>query len=515
MSKSPTGRSRSARPATKKQPISRPTSKARAASSDGPQRPRTRFRSRHPVLAALVPLMVVVAAIATMIVIKASGNSGPSAAASSRLTVGGSSATADPGTTALSPEVVAALSVPAATLDTVGSPASVLLPTNIGSGTVLRGADNKPLITYVGAEYCPYCAAERWALAVALSRFGTFSNLSGTHSSDSDVYPDTQTLSFYGSTYSSPYVDFQAVEETTNQLVGGTYQTLQTPTAAQRALIAENDPQGSIPFLDIANRYIITGASFSPQVLQGLSRSQIAAQLDDPTSAVAQGDRRGGQRHHRRHLLGHREPAHQRGQLGDDRGDRPEARGVTMADHPTTRRVPGWVPVTSLGLSLVAVAIASYLTVAHYTDPTALACPETGIVNCALVTTSSWSVVLGVPLAVLGLVWAVVMTGLTVPWAWRGGVAWVDRARLAASGAGALMVLYLVYVELFRIGAICLWCTAIHVTAVCLFGVILAGRAASTAAPRPVPEDGTGVSPSDRLRQGTFTSKGRPARPAQ
>ncbi len=147
----------------------------------------------------------------------------------------------------------------------------------------------------------------------------------------------------------------------------------------------------------------------------------------------------------------------------------------------TTRQVHGWVPLTSLGLALVAVGIASYLTVTHYTDPTALACPDTGIVNCTLVTTSSWSVVLGVPLAVLGLVWAVVMAGLTVPWAWRPRAGWVDGARLAVSGAGAVMVLYLVYVELFRIGAICLWCTAIHVTAVCLFGVILAGRAVSTA----------------------------------
>jgi hypothetical protein len=288
MSKSPSpiGRSRSVRPTSKNMSTSRPTSNARASSAAAPQ--ADRFRSRHPVLAALVPVLVVVAAIATMIVVKAAGNSGPSAAASSHLSAGGSSATADPGTTALSPEVAAALSVPTATLDSVGSPASVLLPTKIGSGTVLRAADSKPLITYVGAEYCPYCAAERWALAVALSRFGTFTNLSGTHSSDSDIYPDTQTLSFYGSTYSSPYVDFQAVEEATNQQVGDTYQTLQTPTAAQRALMAEDDPQGSIPFLDIANRYVITGASFSPQVLQGLSRSQIAAQLDDPTSAVAQ-----------------------------------------------------------------------------------------------------------------------------------------------------------------------------------------------------------------------------------
>jgi uncharacterized membrane protein len=153
---------------------------------------------------------------------------------------------------------------------------------------------------------------------------------------------------------------------------------------------------------------------------------------------------------------------------------------MAMAMRTQSRRPPAWVPAASLTLSLGALAIASYLTVTHYTDPAALACPDTGIVNCTLVTTSSWSVVLGVPLAVLGVVWAVVMTALTTPWAWRSAARWVDGARLAASGVGAATVLYLVYVELFRIGAICLWCTAMHVTAVCLFGVILRGRAASS-----------------------------------
>jgi hypothetical protein len=157
-----------------------------------------------------------------------------------------------------------------------------------GNAAIGRGSDGKPLITYVGAEYCPYCAAERWAVAVALSRFGTFSGLSGTHSSGSDVYPDTQTLSFYGSSYSSSYVDFQPVEEATNQEVDGTYPTLQTPTAAQSTLLSAYDQQGSIPFLDIADRNVVTGASYSPQVLQGLSQSQIAAQLGDPSSPVAQ-----------------------------------------------------------------------------------------------------------------------------------------------------------------------------------------------------------------------------------
>jgi uncharacterized membrane protein len=187
----------------------------------------------------------------------------------------------------------------------------------------------------------------------------------------------------------------------------------------------------------------------------------------------------------------------------------------TRARPSSRRRVPAWVPITSLSLSLVALAIASYLTVTHYSDPTALACPDTGIVNCTLVTTSSWSVVLGVPLAVLGLAWAVVMTGLTVPWAWRAAAPWVDGAPLLVSGAGAAMVLYLLYVELFRIGAICLWCTAMHVTAVCLFGVVLAGRAASSRPDPAFPEDGTGVSPRRGRDMRTFASKARPPRPRQ
>ncbi len=302
MSKSPTGPSRRPRPTTQSRNTNTTKHTNRNAnrnatttrSSTASPHQGGRFRTRHPVLTALVPVGLVIAAIATLVVIKVAGNGNPSAAASSHLTTGGtggsgaSGGSADPGTTALSAQVVDALSVPASTLDAVGSPSSVALPTTVGKGAILKGTDDKPLITYVGAEYCPYCAAERWALAVALSRFGTFENLSGTHSSGSDIYPDTQTLSFYGSSYTSPYVDFRSVEEATNQQVGDSYQALQSPTAAQTALMSTYDPEGSIPFLDIANRYVITGSSFSPQVLQGLSRGQIASALSNPNSAVAQ-----------------------------------------------------------------------------------------------------------------------------------------------------------------------------------------------------------------------------------
>jgi uncharacterized membrane protein len=145
-------------------------------------------------------------------------------------------------------------------------------------------------------------------------------------------------------------------------------------------------------------------------------------------------------------------------------------------------RPPSWVLATSLGLSLAAVGIASYLTVAQYADPGALACPDRGVVNCTLVTTSPESVVFGVPIALLGLVWAVAMLGLCIPSAWQSRVEWVEHTRLIATGIGAVTVVYLVYTELFRIGAICLWCSAMHVTAVALFGVVMAARAQTGAA---------------------------------
>jgi uncharacterized membrane protein len=142
-----------------------------------------------------------------------------------------------------------------------------------------------------------------------------------------------------------------------------------------------------------------------------------------------------------------------------------------------TGRAPGWAVTASLSLSLVALAVASYLTVTHYADPSSLACPDSGVVNCTLVTTSPESMLLGIPVAVLGLAWAVGMVMLCTPWAWYARTAWVDRVRLVGSAAGAVFVIYLVYAELFRIGAICLWCTAIHVSTVALFAVVLAARA--------------------------------------
>jgi uncharacterized membrane protein len=124
----------------------------------------------------------------------------------------------------------------------------------------------------------------------------------------------------------------------------------------------------------------------------------------------------------------------------------------------------------SLGLAVVALGASVYLTVAHYTSPQVLACSASGRVNCEAVTTSAQSSFVGIPVAVLGLVWSLAMVGLTLPSADR----W-DRAPLArrvATGLGMGFVLWLVYAELFLIGAICLWCTLVHVCTFGLFAIV-------------------------------------------
>jgi hypothetical protein len=182
--------------------------------------------------------------------------------------------------------------VPLAVAAQVGQGTSKPLPTKL-PGPPLMGTDGKPRVVYIGAEYCPYCAAERWALVAALSRFGTFKNLQITQSAGGlEAFPNTPTFSFYKSSYSSPYLTFEPVETETNAK-----KPLETPTAEQSALMAKWDAppyvtqanQNAIPFIDFANLYLISGASYDAGVLSRKTHDQIAAALSDPTSAISKG----------------------------------------------------------------------------------------------------------------------------------------------------------------------------------------------------------------------------------
>ena len=176
--------------------------------------------------------------------------------------------------------------VPPSTLDTVGTGSLTAgLPIKAVSDKALVSS-GKPEMLYIGAEFCPYCAAMRWSMAVALNRFGTLSPLHGIYSSSSDVDPHTATLTFYKSSYTSNYLTFTPVE---NETV--TKAQLQATTAAQLALWEKYDTSANglgYPFIDIGNKYVITGPLFDPSVLKGLTWAQIATDLHSPSSPVAQ-----------------------------------------------------------------------------------------------------------------------------------------------------------------------------------------------------------------------------------
>ena len=188
-------------------------------------------------------------------------------------------------------------SIPESTWSKVGTGAVSALPKKL-PGPPLLTADGKPRIVYLGAEFCPYCATERWAMVNALSRFGTFSNLNITTSAETaadgspEVYPKTPTFSFYKSGYTSPYISFESVEEQDNS-----DNTLETPTAEQEGLSTKYDAPpyvdasdaGAIPFIDFANQYMIDGASYDPQLLQNKTHDEVAKAMTDSSSDIAKG----------------------------------------------------------------------------------------------------------------------------------------------------------------------------------------------------------------------------------
>ncbi|MCW2494691.1 MAG: hypothetical protein JWQ77_615 [Jatrophihabitans sp.] len=222
----------------------------------------------------VVPLSVVVLLLAILVVVKVA--SGPDKAKS------GTAATAASGSV-----IADVTSVPLSVLNTVGAGSITTPPTALSAPALTAGG--LPRVLYVGAEYCPYCATERWAMVVALARFGTFTGLGQTESSPSDVYPSTQTLTFHGATYTSSYLSFTGKELESNQASGSGYAPLDTLSAADQAIVTKYNSSGGIPFVDIGGKYLISGASYDPQVLQGKTHAQIAAALSDPTSAIAKG----------------------------------------------------------------------------------------------------------------------------------------------------------------------------------------------------------------------------------
>jgi uncharacterized membrane protein len=135
-----------------------------------------------------------------------------------------------------------------------------------------------------------------------------------------------------------------------------------------------------------------------------------------------------------------------------------------------------WSQIFLLLCSLAGAAIAIYLTAVHYNEGVPLVCSGSGVVNCALVLSSPYSVVPGtsIPISIPGLAWCAIMAALAmVGLRMRTQPRWLRPAQFAWALVGMLSVLYLVYAEIVRLHAICAWCSALHVLILLMFLVTL------------------------------------------
>jgi hypothetical protein len=252
------------RPAVNRAPFSRPAGQPARGKQAAWQ-----ARRRRNLWIGAVSVVAVVAVVAVLIVVKVTASSSGGA----------------PREPAPAAAVAKLTNIPLATLAQGTTKVSGLQPPGAISGPPLI-AGGKPDILYIGAEFCPICATERWVMLVALSHFGTFTNLSQTHSAVRDG--DIATISFYGSTYTSRYLTFTPVETTTNQPSGSYYKPLETPTASQMALWESFFPpnQEGFPFIDIAGKWVLKTSQFSPTVLEGKSFTDIVNSIGSNDTTI-------------------------------------------------------------------------------------------------------------------------------------------------------------------------------------------------------------------------------------
>src|SRR5579863_6457706 len=134
--------------------------------------------------------------------------------------------------------------------------------------------------------------------------------------------------------------------------------------------------------------------------------------------------------------------------------------------------LPRWRPWAAFALSIIGFGISMYLTIDHF-QGVAPICSSQGFVNCKLVTESTYSYIVKIPVSLLGLLFFTAMVGINFPPLWRARAPWVAVARLAMAVSGICFVLYLLAAELFSIKAICLWCTGVHITTFILFVLVV------------------------------------------
>ncbi len=146
----------------------------------------------------------------------------------------------------------------------------------------LRRASGKSLVFFMGAGFCPFCAAERWAIVEALGKFGKWEGLVETTSADHDEkYLNIPTVSFARAKYESEYVEFVGRETADRN-----FEPLQELEEKDYEILDTFNPDQIIPFLLVDGQFMQVGAGYSPQILEGMDHVKVKAELGNPASPV-------------------------------------------------------------------------------------------------------------------------------------------------------------------------------------------------------------------------------------
>lgn len=146
----------------------------------------------------------------------------------------------------------------------------------------LKRQGGKSLVYFMGAGFCPFCAAERWAIVKALERFGKLEGVVEDKSAGHDEkYLNIPTFNLARAKYSSDAVEF-AGKETADR----NFEPLQELDDKDYEILDMYNPDQMIPFLLVDGQYMQVGSGFSPELIQNMTHDSVRAELVKPGSAI-------------------------------------------------------------------------------------------------------------------------------------------------------------------------------------------------------------------------------------
>ncbi|HJP88066.1 MAG TPA: vitamin K epoxide reductase family protein [Candidatus Limnocylindrales bacterium] len=120
-------------------------------------------------------------------------------------------------------------------------------------------------------------------------------------------------------------------------------------------------------------------------------------------------------------------------------------------------------------LDVIGLGIAVYLSAVELSGGVPVCGPIHG---CEEVARSEYSRIAGIPVAVFGVGLSLVLLTLALAW-WKTDLYALLLAHYGLSLAGVIFEVYFLYLQVFVIGAVCIWCTSYGLSLIARFVIAL------------------------------------------